>query len=90
MTILTATEELVDNILGSVQVGEFAVVHPLGMEHCCILGYLLAWKLLLVFFNAAPSQVRHLSHSVAQIIFFFQSLECFILFWFSCLLFKHF
>ncbi|XP_058267542.1 E3 ubiquitin-protein ligase listerin isoform X2 [Hemibagrus wyckioides] len=58
MTILTATEELVDNILGSVQVGEFAVVHPLGMEHCCILGYLLAWKLLLVFFNAAPSQLR--------------------------------
>ncbi|KAK3550418.1 hypothetical protein QTP86_025164 [Hemibagrus guttatus] len=58
MTILAATEELVENVLGSVQVGEFAVVHPLSMEHCCILGYLLAWKLLLVFFNAAPSQLR--------------------------------
>ncbi|KAK2823506.1 hypothetical protein Q7C36_020106 [Tachysurus vachellii] len=58
MSILTATEELVENILGSVQVGEFAVVQPLSMEHCCILGYLLAWKLLLVFFNASPSQLR--------------------------------
>lgn len=57
MSILAATEELVENILGSVQVGEFAVVQPLSMEHCCILGYLLAWKLLLVFFNVSPSQV---------------------------------
>ncbi|KAF7701263.1 E3 ubiquitin-protein ligase listerin [Silurus meridionalis] len=58
MCILTATEDLVENILGSVQVGEFAVVQPLSMEHCCILGYLLTWKLLLVFFKAAPSQLR--------------------------------
>ncbi|TSK16143.1 E3 ubiquitin-protein ligase listerin [Bagarius yarrelli] len=58
MTVLTTTEELVDNILGSVQVGEFALVQPLSMEHCCILGYLLTWKLLLIFFKAAPSQLR--------------------------------
>ncbi|XP_062870283.1 E3 ubiquitin-protein ligase listerin [Trichomycterus rosablanca] len=58
MRILTATEELLENILGNVQVGEFAVVQPLSMEHCCILGYLLAWKLLLTFFKAAPSQLR--------------------------------
>ncbi|KAL6472979.1 hypothetical protein MHYP_G00191670 [Metynnis hypsauchen] len=58
MTILTATEELLENILGDVQVGEFAVVQPLSMEHCSILGYLLAWKLLLTFFKAAPSQLR--------------------------------
>uniref|UniRef100_A0A8B9HFL6 E3 ubiquitin-protein ligase listerin n=1 Tax=Astyanax mexicanus TaxID=7994 RepID=A0A8B9HFL6_ASTMX len=58
MSILTATEELLENILGGVQVGEFAVVQPLSMEHCCILGYLLAWKLLLTFFKAAPSQLR--------------------------------
>ncbi|XP_066507230.1 E3 ubiquitin-protein ligase listerin [Hoplias malabaricus] len=58
MSILTATEELLENILGGVQVGEFAVVQPLSMEHCCILGYLLAWKLLLTFFQAAPSQLR--------------------------------
>ncbi|XP_072514427.1 E3 ubiquitin-protein ligase listerin [Salminus brasiliensis] len=58
MSILTATEELLENILGGVQVGEFAVVQPLSMEHCCILGYLLAWKLILTFFKAAPSQLR--------------------------------
>ncbi|KAL2094366.1 hypothetical protein ACEWY4_009085 [Coilia grayii] len=58
MTILTATEELLENILGSVQVGEFAVVQPLSVEHCCILGYLLAWKLLLTFFKSAPSNLR--------------------------------
>ncbi|KAL7847637.1 hypothetical protein AOLI_G00223550 [Acnodon oligacanthus] len=58
MTILTASEELLENILGSMQVGEFAVVQPLSMEHSCILGYLLAWKLLLTFFRAAPSQLR--------------------------------
>ncbi|KAM9456136.1 E3 ubiquitin-protein ligase listerin [Clarias gariepinus] len=58
MSILTAAEELVENILGSVEVGEFAVVQPLSMEHCCILGYLLSWKLLLIFFKAAPSQLR--------------------------------
>lgn len=70
MSILTAAEELVENILGSVEVGEFAVVQPLSMEHCCILGYLLSWKLLLIFFKAAPSQVWHLSHSEAQLVFF--------------------
>ncbi|XP_012683168.2 E3 ubiquitin-protein ligase listerin [Clupea harengus] len=58
MTILTATEELLENILGGVQVGEFAVVQPLSVEHCCILGYLLAWKLLLTFFKASPSNLR--------------------------------
>uniref|UniRef100_A0A4W4E597 E3 ubiquitin-protein ligase listerin n=1 Tax=Electrophorus electricus TaxID=8005 RepID=A0A4W4E597_ELEEL len=56
MSILTTTEELLESILGSIQVGEFAVVVPLSTEHCCILGYLLAWKLLLTFFKAAPSQ----------------------------------
>lgn len=58
MRILTATEELLENILGGVQIGEFAVVQPLSMEHCCILGYLLAWKLILSFFKAASSQLR--------------------------------
>lgn len=71
MSILTATEELVENILGSVQVGEFAIVQPLSMEHCCILGYLLAWKLLLIFFKAAPSQVWYPSYSAVQLVFFF-------------------
>uniref|UniRef100_A0A671QUG9 E3 ubiquitin-protein ligase listerin n=1 Tax=Sinocyclocheilus anshuiensis TaxID=1608454 RepID=A0A671QUG9_9TELE len=58
MSILSATEELLENILGGVQVGEFAVVQPLSMEHCFILGYLLAWKLLFTFFKASSSHLR--------------------------------
>lgn len=61
MSILSTTEELLENILGAVQVGEFAVVQPLSMEHCCILGYLLSWKLLLAFFKASSSHVSEIS-----------------------------
>uniref|UniRef100_A0A8P4K1M2 E3 ubiquitin-protein ligase listerin n=1 Tax=Dicentrarchus labrax TaxID=13489 RepID=A0A8P4K1M2_DICLA len=55
MTILSTCEELCDSILAGVQVGEFAVVQPLSVEYSCILGYLLAWKLLLTFFKSSPS-----------------------------------
>uniref|UniRef100_A0A8C1KFJ0 E3 ubiquitin-protein ligase listerin n=1 Tax=Cyprinus carpio TaxID=7962 RepID=A0A8C1KFJ0_CYPCA len=43
---------------GEEPLGEFAVVQPLSMEHCCILGYLLAWKLLFTFFKASSSHLR--------------------------------
>ncbi|KAM6985180.1 LOW QUALITY PROTEIN: E3 ubiquitin-protein ligase listerin [Aplochiton taeniatus] len=58
MTVLSASEDLCESILASVQVGEFAVVQPLSHESSCILGYLLAWKLLLSFFKASPSHLR--------------------------------
>ncbi|XP_028277901.1 E3 ubiquitin-protein ligase listerin isoform X2 [Parambassis ranga] len=58
MAILSTCEELCDNILGGLQVGEFAVVQPLSVEYSCILGYLLAWKLLLTFFKSSPSHLR--------------------------------
>ncbi|XP_043927951.1 E3 ubiquitin-protein ligase listerin-like [Protopterus annectens] len=58
MSILETLEDLLENILGSVLVGEFAVIHPLSEEYCCVLAYLLTWKLLLTFFKAAPSQLR--------------------------------
>lgn len=58
MSILSACEDLCENILTGVQVGEFAVVQPLSVEYSCILGYLLAWKLLLNFFRSAPSHLR--------------------------------
>lgn len=58
MAILSACEDLCENILTGVQVGEFAVVQPLSVEYSCILGYLLAWKLLLIFFRSAPSHLR--------------------------------
>ncbi|XP_017273716.1 E3 ubiquitin-protein ligase listerin [Kryptolebias marmoratus] len=58
MAILSTCEELCDNILAGVQVGEFAVVQPLSVEYSCVLGYLLAWKLLLTFFKSSPSHLR--------------------------------
>ncbi|XP_060942216.1 E3 ubiquitin-protein ligase listerin [Limanda limanda] len=58
MALLFTCEELCDSILAGVQVGEFAVVQPLSVEHSCILGYLLAWKLLLTFFKSSPSHLR--------------------------------
>uniref|UniRef100_A0A667XXH2 E3 ubiquitin-protein ligase listerin n=1 Tax=Myripristis murdjan TaxID=586833 RepID=A0A667XXH2_9TELE len=58
MSILSACEELCESILAGVQVGEFAVVQPLSVEYSCILGYLLAWKLLLTFFKSSPSHLR--------------------------------
>ncbi|XP_056296210.1 E3 ubiquitin-protein ligase listerin [Pseudoliparis swirei] len=58
MAVLTTCEELCDSILSGVQVGEFAVVQPLSVEYSYILGYLLAWKLLLTFFKSSPSHLR--------------------------------
>ncbi|XP_020495512.2 E3 ubiquitin-protein ligase listerin [Labrus bergylta] len=58
MAILSTCEELCDSILVGVQVGEFADVQPLSVEYSCILGYLLAWKLLLTFFKSSPSHLR--------------------------------
>ncbi|XP_029304637.1 E3 ubiquitin-protein ligase listerin [Cottoperca gobio] len=58
MAILSTCEELCDSILAGVQVGEFAVVQPFSVEYSCILGYLLAWKLLLTFFKSSPSHLR--------------------------------
>ncbi|KAM6907339.1 E3 ubiquitin-protein ligase listerin [Xenentodon cancila] len=58
MAILSTCEELCDNVLAGVQVGEFAVVQPLSVEYSCILGYLLAWKLLVTFFKSSPSHLR--------------------------------
>ncbi|XP_022618453.1 E3 ubiquitin-protein ligase listerin [Seriola dumerili] len=58
MAVLSTCEELCDNILAGVQVGEFAVVQPFSVEYSCILGYLLAWKLLLTFFKSSPSHLR--------------------------------
>lgn len=60
MTILSTCEDLCENILAGVQVGEFAVVQPLSMEYSCILGYLLTWKLLLTFFKSSPTNLRAL------------------------------
>lgn len=57
MSVLSTCEELCDSILAGLQVGEFAVFHPLSVEYSCLLGYLLAWKLLLTFFKSSPAHV---------------------------------
>ncbi|NXI34543.1 LTN1 ligase, partial [Galbula dea] len=58
ISLLAAQELLLENILGSIPVGEFVVIQPLSDEFCLVLGYLLTWKLILAFFKAASSQLR--------------------------------
>ncbi|KAL0994924.1 hypothetical protein UPYG_G00129370 [Umbra pygmaea] len=58
MSVLSTCEELCESVLAGVCVGEFAELQPLSVEYSCVLAYLLAWKLLLAFFRAAPSQLR--------------------------------
>ncbi|KAH0624881.1 hypothetical protein JD844_032757 [Phrynosoma platyrhinos] len=60
MNVLSTQEDLLENILECIPVGEFAVVQPLSEEFCLVLGYLLTWKLILTFFKAASSQLRAL------------------------------
>ena len=85
MAILSTCEELCDNILMGVQVGEFAVVQPLSVEYSCILGYLLAWKLLIAFFKSSPS---HVSHDKSCFILchykhrYFYSMKLLLFYWF--------
>lgn len=69
MTILSTCEDLCENILAGVQVGEFAVVQPLSMEYSCILGYLLTWKLLLTFFKSSPTNVRPQMLHIATLVY---------------------
>uniref|UniRef100_T1E3L6 E3 ubiquitin-protein ligase listerin n=1 Tax=Crotalus horridus TaxID=35024 RepID=T1E3L6_CROHD len=60
MTVLTTQEDLLENILECIPVGEFAEIQPMSDEFCLILGYLLTWKLILSFFKGASSQLRAL------------------------------
>ncbi|XP_042314086.1 E3 ubiquitin-protein ligase listerin [Sceloporus undulatus] len=60
MNVLAMQEDLLENILEFIPVGEFAVVQPMSEEFCLVLGYLLTWKLILTFFKAASSQLRAL------------------------------
>ncbi|XP_078514506.1 E3 ubiquitin-protein ligase listerin isoform X2 [Lissotriton helveticus] len=58
MSVLATLEDLMDKILEDIPVGEFVLVQPSTEEFCYVLGYLLAWKLLLTFFKAASPQLR--------------------------------
>uniref|UniRef100_UPI00398EDAED E3 ubiquitin-protein ligase listerin isoform X2 n=1 Tax=Pristiophorus japonicus TaxID=55135 RepID=UPI00398EDAED len=58
MSVISAQEEDLENIFSNIPVGEYTDIEPLSEAYYCILGYLLAWKLLLVFFKASPSELR--------------------------------
>ncbi|XP_045140592.1 E3 ubiquitin-protein ligase listerin [Echinops telfairi] len=60
MSLLSTQEDLLENILGCVSVGQIVTIKPLSEDFCYVLGYLLTWKLILTFFKAAPSQLRAL------------------------------
>ncbi|XP_051006332.1 E3 ubiquitin-protein ligase listerin [Acomys russatus] len=60
MSLLSTQEDLLENVLGCVPVGQIVTVKPLSEDFCCVLGYLLTWKLILTFFKAASSQLRAL------------------------------
>ncbi|XP_072116707.1 E3 ubiquitin-protein ligase listerin isoform X1 [Mobula birostris] len=58
MTVISAKEKVLENMFSNVPVGEYTEIEPLSAAYYCILGYLLSWKLLLVFFKASPSELR--------------------------------
>ncbi|OBS72005.1 hypothetical protein A6R68_13417 [Neotoma lepida] len=60
MSLLSTQEELLENVLGCVPVGQIVSIKPLSEDFCYVLGYLLTWKLILTFFKAASSQLRAL------------------------------
>ncbi|XP_010606876.1 E3 ubiquitin-protein ligase listerin [Fukomys damarensis] len=60
MSLLSTQEDLLENILGCIPVGQIVTIKPLSEDFCYVLGYLLTWKLILTFFKAASSQLRAL------------------------------
>nr|XP_045245148.1 E3 ubiquitin-protein ligase listerin isoform X5 [Macaca fascicularis] len=60
MSLLSTQEDLLENVLGCVPVGQIVTIKPLSEDFCYVLGYLLTWKLILTFFKAASSQLRAL------------------------------
>ncbi|XP_066226500.1 E3 ubiquitin-protein ligase listerin isoform X1 [Saccopteryx leptura] len=60
MSLLSTQEDLLENVLGCVPVGQIVTIKPLSDDFCYVLGYLLTWKLILTFFKAAASQLRAL------------------------------
>ncbi|XP_074853382.1 E3 ubiquitin-protein ligase listerin isoform X2 [Carettochelys insculpta] len=69
MSVLATQELFLENILECIPVGEFAVVQPLSEEFCFILGYLLTWKLILTFFQAASSQYLRRTKNLNKLLY---------------------
>nr|XP_017518790.2 E3 ubiquitin-protein ligase listerin [Manis javanica] len=60
MSLLSTQENLLENVLGCIPVGQIVTIKPMSEDFCYVLGYLLTWKLILTFFKAASSQLRAL------------------------------
>nr|KAF6475095.1 listerin E3 ubiquitin protein ligase 1 [Rousettus aegyptiacus] len=60
MSLLSTQEDLLENVLGCIPVGQIVTIKPLSEDFCYVLGYLLTWKLILTFFKASSSQLRAL------------------------------
>lgn len=58
MSLLSTQEDLLENVLGCIPVGQIVTIKPLSEDFCYVLGYLLTWKLILTFFKASSSQVN--------------------------------
>ncbi|XP_048459323.1 E3 ubiquitin-protein ligase listerin isoform X2 [Rhincodon typus] len=58
MSVIDIQEEDLENIFYDIPVGQYTDIKPLSEAYYSILGYLLAWKLLLIFFKASPSELR--------------------------------
>ncbi|XP_069746128.1 E3 ubiquitin-protein ligase listerin isoform X2 [Narcine bancroftii] len=58
MSVIRAQEKVLENMFSNIPVGEYTDIEPQSEAYYCILGYLLAWKLLLIFFKASPSELR--------------------------------
>ncbi|XP_059506349.1 E3 ubiquitin-protein ligase listerin isoform X2 [Stegostoma tigrinum] len=58
MSVIDIREEDLENIFYDIPVGQYTDIKPLSEAYYSILGYLLAWKLLLIFFKASPSELR--------------------------------
>ena len=58
MNVLDLSSHAVDHVLGDTDIGETALIESSSEEHTYAIAYLLSWKLLLVFFKSASSEVR--------------------------------
>ncbi|KAM8975793.1 E3 ubiquitin-protein ligase listerin isoform 1-T1 [Pelodytes ibericus] len=60
LSVLEILENLVESIFQGTPVGESVEIQSLSDEFSFVLGYLLTWKLILIFFKASSSQLRAL------------------------------
>ena len=58
MNVLHTSSHAVELVLQDCDIGETALIESFSEEYTYCMAYLLSWKLLLVFFKSASSEVR--------------------------------